>query len=50
MTSNDRMAVQRICEAAEKAKIALSATTQAEINLPFISTDATGPKHINTKL
>jgi len=48
--SNDRMAVQRIREAAEKAKIELSSTTQTEINLPFITADATGPKHINTKL
>ncbi|KAF8518445.1 heat shock protein 70 family [Gautieria morchelliformis] len=48
--SADRMAVQRIREAAEKAKIELSSTTQTEINLPFITADATGPKHINTKL
>ena len=48
--SNDRMAVQRIREAAEKAKIELSSTTQTEINLPFITADASGPKHINTKL
>jgi molecular chaperone DnaK len=48
--SGDRMAVQRIREAAEKAKIELSSTTQTEINLPFITADATGPKHINTKL
>ncbi|KAF8581094.1 heat shock protein [Ramaria rubella] len=48
--SSDRMAVQRIREAAEKAKIELSSTTQTEINLPFITADATGPKHINTKL
>jgi len=44
------MAIQRIREAAEKAKIELSSTTQTEINLPFITADASGPKHINTKL
>jgi molecular chaperone DnaK len=48
--SADRMAIQRIREAAEKAKIELSSTTQTEINLPFITADASGPKHINTKL
>ncbi|KAI6145549.1 heat shock protein [Pisolithus tinctorius] len=48
--SQDRMAIQRIREAAEKAKIELSSTTQTEINLPFITADATGPKHINLKL
>ena len=48
--SKDTMAIQRIREAAEKAKIELSSTTQTEINLPFITADATGPKHINTKL
>ncbi|KAK7036441.1 Hsp70 ATPase ssc1 [Paramarasmius palmivorus] len=48
--SQDRMAIQRIREAAEKAKIELSSTTQTEINLPFITADASGPKHINTKL
>lgn len=47
---NDRMAIQRIREAAEKAKIELSSTTQTEVNLPFITADATGPKHINLKL
>ncbi|KAF5357281.1 hypothetical protein D9758_005917 [Tetrapyrgos nigripes] len=46
----DRMAIQRIREAAEKAKIELSSTTQTEVNLPFISADASGPKHINIKL
>ncbi|GAB5588171.1 hypothetical protein Unana1_03071 [Umbelopsis nana] len=46
----DRMAVQRIREAAEKAKIELSSTIQTEINLPFITADASGPKHINYKL
>jgi len=44
------MAIQRIREAAEKAKIELSSTTQTEINLPFISADASGPRHINLKL
>ena len=48
--SGDRMAIQRIREAAEKAKIELSSTTQTEVNLPFITADASGPKHINTKL
>ncbi|KAF8806585.1 heat shock protein 70 [Phlegmacium glaucopus] len=47
---NDGMAIQRVREAAEKAKIELSSTTQTEINLPFITADASGPKHINTKL
>lgn len=46
----DRMAIQRVREAAEKAKIELSSTTQTEINLPFITADASGPKHINSKL
>ena len=48
--SNDRMAIQRIREAAEKAKIELSSSVQTDINLPFITADASGPKHINTKL
>ena len=48
--NQDRMAIQRIREAAEKAKIELSSTTQTEINLPFITADASGPKHINLKL
>ncbi|KAL4064254.1 heat shock protein 70 family [Scleroderma yunnanense] len=48
--SQDRMAIQRIREAAEKAKIELSSTTQTEINLPFITADASGPKHVNMKL
>ncbi|KAK9468334.1 heat shock protein 70 family [Lipomyces arxii] len=47
---NDRMAIQRIREAAEKAKIELSSTVSTDINLPFITADASGPKHINTKL
>jgi molecular chaperone DnaK len=48
--SKDRMALQRVREAAEKAKIELSSTLQTEINLPFISADASGPKHMNFKL
>lgn len=48
--SKDRMAIQRIREGAEKAKIELSSTTQTEINLPFITADASGPKHINIKM
>jgi len=47
---NDRLALQRLKEAAEKAKIELSSTTQTEVNLPFITADATGPKHLNIKL
>lgn len=46
----DPMAIQRIREAAEKAKIELSAASQTEINLPFVTADASGPKHINLKL
>jgi len=48
--SGDRMAIQRIREAAEKAKIELSSSLQTDINLPFITADASGPKHINIKL
>ncbi|TDT51107.1 molecular chaperone DnaK [Fonticella tunisiensis] len=48
--SNDRMAMQRLKEAAEKAKIELSSSLSTEINLPFITADATGPKHINLTL
>lgn len=48
--SNDRMALQRVREAAEKAKIELSSTIQTDINLPFITADASGPKHIHMKL
>src|SRR6188508_528219 len=44
--TKDRIALQRLKEAAEKAKIELSSTTQTEINLPFISADASGPKHL----
>jgi molecular chaperone DnaK len=47
---NDKLALQRLKEAAEKAKIELSSTTQTEINLPFITADATGPKHLTMKL
>src|ERR1700742_1386168 len=47
---NDNLARQRLKEAAEKAKIELSAITQTEINLPFITADATGPKHLVIKL
>ncbi|AWK50988.1 molecular chaperone DnaK [Clostridium beijerinckii] len=46
----DKMALQRLKEAAEKAKIELSASTQTSINLPFITADATGPKHIDLTL
>ena len=46
----DKLALQRLKEAAEKAKIELSATTQTEINLPFITADASGPKHLTMKL
>lgn len=45
--SKDRLAIQRIREAAEKAKIELSSTLQTEINLPFLTADASGPKHCN---
>ncbi len=48
--SNDKIAIQRLKEAAEKAKIELSSATETEINLPFITADATGPKHLNMKL
>ena len=46
----DKMALQRLKEAAEKAKMELSSTTQASINLPFITADATGPKHLDYTL
>jgi molecular chaperone DnaK len=48
--SKDRMALQRLKEAAEKAKCELSTTMETEINLPFITADAGGPKHLNLKL
>src|SRR3712207_1461193 len=47
---NDKMALQRLKEAAEKAKIELSSSTQTNINLPFITADATGPKHIDMNI
>ena len=48
--SNDKMAMQRLKEAAEKAKIELSSTTSTQINLPFITADATGAKHLDMTL
>lgn len=48
--SKDSMALQRLREAAEKAKIELSSSLQTDINLPYITVDATGPKHLNLKL
>jgi len=48
--SRDRLAIQRLKEAAEKAKIELSSAQQTEINLPYITADQTGPKHLNMKL
>jgi molecular chaperone DnaK len=48
--SKDRMALQRLKEAAEKAKMELSATLETEINLPFVTADASGPKHLLLKL
>ncbi|HEY2647411.1 MAG TPA: molecular chaperone DnaK [Candidatus Acidoferrales bacterium] len=48
--SKDRMAVQRLKEAAEKAKIELSQTQETDINLPFLTADASGPKHLQLKL
>src|SRR3954466_9392491 len=47
---NDRLALQRLKEAAEKAKIELSSGMQTEVNLPFITADQSGPKHLNIKL
>src|ERR1041384_607412 len=47
---SDRLALQRLKEAAEKAKIELSSSTQTEINLPFITADASGPKHLTIKI
>ena len=46
----DRLALQRLKEAAEKAKIELSSSTQTDVNLPFITADASGPKHLNVKM
>lgn len=48
--SNDSLALQRLKEAAEKAKIELSSSQQTEINLPYITADASGPKHLNLKM
>ncbi|HOU53710.1 MAG TPA: molecular chaperone DnaK [Myxococcota bacterium] len=48
--SNDKMVLQRLKDAAEKAKIELSAMLETEVNLPFLTADATGPKHLNIKL
>jgi len=48
--SNDKMVLQRLKEAAEKAKIELSSAMETEINLPFLTADASGPKHMNIKL
>ena len=47
---NDRLALQRLKDAAEKAKIELSSATQTDVNLPFITADQTGPKHLTLKL
>lgn len=47
---NDKMALQRLKEAAEKAKMELSTTMETDVNLPFITADASGPKHMNMKL
>ena len=47
---NDKMALQRLKEAAEKAKMELSTSMEADVNLPFITADASGPKHLNIKL
>ena len=48
--ASDKLAVQRVREAAEKAKIELSSATQTDVNLPFITADKSGPKHINMKI
>ncbi|MBN2358684.1 MAG: molecular chaperone DnaK, partial [Deltaproteobacteria bacterium] len=48
--SKDKMVIQRLKEAAEKAKIELSSTMETEINLPFLTADAAGPKHLNIRL
>lgn len=48
--SNDKMALQRLREAAEKAKVELSSSMETEVNLPFITADASGPKHLNVKI
>jgi len=48
--NNDPLALQRLKEAGEKAKVELSSSTQTDVNLPYITADATGPKHLNIKL
>jgi len=48
--SNDKLALQRVREAAEKAKIELSSTNQTEVNLAYLSADATGPKHLQLSI
>lgn len=48
--TKDPMAMQRVREAAEKAKCELSSTTQTDINLPYVTMDSSGPKHMNVKL
>jgi len=48
--TKDNMAMQRLKEAAEKAKIELSSSVQTDINLPYLTMDQSGPKHMNTKL
>ena len=48
--TKDVLALQRLKEAAEKAKIELSNSTQTDVNLPYITADASGPKHLNIKL
>jgi molecular chaperone DnaK len=47
---NDPQALQRLYEGAERAKVELSSTTQAQVNLPFVTADASGPKHLNTTI
>ena len=48
--TKDNMALQRVREAAEKAKVELSSSQQTDVNLPYLTMDATGPKHMNLKL
>ena len=48
--TKDNMALQRVREAAEKAKVELSSSLQTDVNLPYLTMDATGPKHMNVKL
>ncbi|WP_438880074.1 Hsp70 family protein, partial [Bacillus cereus group sp. Bce020] len=48
--SGDNLAMQRLKEAAEKAKIELSSAQQTDVNLPYITADNTGPKHLNVKV